>query len=140
MDLKIALPTDIKDDERSIQFAHVMWGLAIHFPRRKQVQDVAMRFTSCFGTCNLDVEHTSSPTNGQQTSSDDDDVDDDDVDTPTPQENKATVDDDRKAVQDKGNREAPCSITSKCNQEAQNSITKSCNHTKGNQEAQNPST
>ena len=82
MDLKIALPTDIKDDERSIQFAHVMWGLAIHFPRRKQVQDVAMRFTSCFGTCNLDVEHTSSPTNGQQTSSDDDDVDYDDVGMP----------------------------------------------------------
>ena len=88
MDLKIALPTDIKDDEQSIQFAHVMWGLAIHFPRRKQVQDVTMRFTSCFGTCNLDVEHKSSPTNGQQKSSDDDDVDD--VDTTTPQENKAT--------------------------------------------------
>ena len=70
MDLKIALPTDIKDDERSIQFAHVMWGLAIHFPRRKQVQDVSMRFTSCFGTCNLDVEHTNSLTNKKATTDD----------------------------------------------------------------------
>lgn len=88
MDLKIALPTDIKDDEQSIQFAHVMWGLAIHFPRRKQVQDVRMRFTSCFGSCNLDVEHTSSLTNKQKTSS---------IDLTTSQEKKGTVDGDQRA-------------------------------------------
>ena len=58
MNLEITLPTDIKDDEESMQVAHAMWGLAIHFPRRKQIQDVSLRFTSCFGTCNLDVEHT----------------------------------------------------------------------------------
>ena len=57
-DLKIALPMDIKDDEKAISTTHTMWGFAIHFPRRKQVQDVTIKFTSCFGECKLEVKQS----------------------------------------------------------------------------------
>ena len=59
--LRIALPTDIKDDESSIMFTHSLWGIAVRYPRRKTVGQVAISFASCFGSCNFDTPSNKPP-------------------------------------------------------------------------------
>ena len=57
-DLKIPLPSDIKDDACELNVSQVMWGLAVHLPRRKRMGEVAVQLSTCFGTANLGVEDT----------------------------------------------------------------------------------
>ena len=57
-DLKIPLPSDIKDDALEVAASLVTWGLAVHLPRRKQMGEVAVQLSTCFGTADLGVEKT----------------------------------------------------------------------------------
>jgi hypothetical protein len=65
-DLNIPLPSDIKDDACELNVSQVIWGLAVHLPRRKRMGEVAVQLNTCFGTANLGVEDAAIQTTIEQ--------------------------------------------------------------------------